>query len=68
MYLAELDKDFELVDKDDEFGRKLQDFSIQTRSRARRVNMADARVVYMCKVWMLLFILWKVKIKTTKII
>lgn len=34
--LGGMDKDFELVAKDDEFGRKLQDLNIQTRGRAKR--------------------------------
>lgn len=34
--LGGMDKDFELVARDDEFGRKLQDLNIQTRSRAKR--------------------------------
>ena len=34
--LGGMDRDFELVAKDDEFGRKLQDLKIQTRGRARR--------------------------------
>lgn len=34
--LGGMDKDFELVAKDDEFGRKLQDLNIQTRARAKR--------------------------------
>lgn len=31
-----MDRDFELVAKDDEFGRKLQDLNIKTRGRAKR--------------------------------
>ena len=34
--LGGMDKDFALVAKDDEFGRKLQDLNIQTRGRAKR--------------------------------
>lgn len=34
--LGGMDKDFELIAKDDEFGRKLQDLNIQTRGRAKR--------------------------------
>ncbi len=34
--LGGMDKDFELVAKDDELGRKLQDLNIQTRGRAKR--------------------------------
>ena len=34
--LGGMDKDFELIAKDDEFGRKLQDINIRTRGRARR--------------------------------
>lgn len=34
--LGGMDKDFELVAQDDEFGRKLQDLNIQTRGRAKR--------------------------------
>lgn len=34
--LGGMDKDFEQVAKDDEFGRKLQDLNIKTRSRAKR--------------------------------
>ncbi|MBQ9991111.1 MAG: helix-turn-helix transcriptional regulator [Lachnospiraceae bacterium] len=34
--LGGMDKDFELVARDDEFGRKLQDLHIQTRGRAKR--------------------------------
>ncbi len=33
--LGGMDKDFEFVARDDEFGRKLQDLNIQTRGRAR---------------------------------
>lgn len=34
--LGGMDRDFELVARDDEFGRKLQDLNIQTRGRAKR--------------------------------
>lgn len=34
--LGGMEKDLELVAKDDEFGRKLQDLNIQTRGRAKR--------------------------------
>ena len=34
--LGGMDKDFELIAKDDVFGRKLQDLNIQTRGRAKR--------------------------------
>ena len=34
--LCGMDKDFELIAKDDVFGRKLQDLNIQTRGRAKR--------------------------------
>ena len=34
--LGGMDKDFELIAKDDEFGRKLQDLNIRTRGRAKR--------------------------------
>ena len=34
--LGGMDKDFELVARDDEFGRKLQDLNIRTRGRAKR--------------------------------
>lgn len=34
--LGGMDKDFEFVARDDEFGRKLQDLNIQTRGRAKR--------------------------------
>ena len=34
--LGGMDKDLELVAKDDEFGRKLQDLNITVRRRARR--------------------------------
>lgn len=34
--LGGMDQDLELVAKDDEFGRKLQDLNIQTRARAKR--------------------------------
>ena len=34
--LGGMDKDFELVARYDEFGRKLQDLNIQTRGRAKR--------------------------------
>ena len=34
--LGGMDKDFELIAKDDEFGRKLQDLNIRTRKRAKR--------------------------------
>ncbi len=34
--LGGMDKDFELVAKDDELGRKLQDLNIKTRGRAKR--------------------------------
>lgn len=34
--LGGMDKDFELIAQDDEFGRKLQDLKIQTRRRAKR--------------------------------
>ncbi|MGN0307718.1 MAG: helix-turn-helix transcriptional regulator [Lachnospiraceae bacterium] len=34
--LGGMDKDFELVAKDDEFGRRLQDLNIQSRQRAKR--------------------------------
>ena len=34
--LGGMDKDFVLVAKDDEFGRKLQDLNIRTRGRAKR--------------------------------
>ncbi len=34
--LGGMDTDIELVARDDEFGRKLQDLNIQTRNRARR--------------------------------
>lgn len=34
--LGGMDKDFEFVAKDDEFGRKLMDLNIQTRGRAKR--------------------------------
>ena len=33
--LGGMDKDFELIAKDDVFGRKLQDLNIQTRGRAK---------------------------------
>ena len=36
--LGGMDKDFGLIAKDDEFGRKLQDLNIQTRGRAKRGN------------------------------
>ncbi len=36
--LGGMDKDFELVAKDDELGRKLQDLNIQTRGRVKRGN------------------------------
>ncbi|MCD7763094.1 MAG: helix-turn-helix domain-containing protein [Lachnospiraceae bacterium] len=36
--LGGMDKDFEFVAKDDEFGRKLQDLNIQTRGRAKRAK------------------------------
>ena len=34
--LGGMDKDFEIIAKDDVFGRKLQDLNIQTRGRAKR--------------------------------
>lgn len=34
--LGGMDKDFELVARDDEFGRKLQDLNIRMRGRAKR--------------------------------
>lgn len=34
--LGGMDKDFELIAKDDEFGRKLQDLNIKSRQRAKR--------------------------------
>lgn len=34
--LGGMDRDFELVAKDDEFGRKLQDLNLPTRQRAKR--------------------------------
>ena len=34
--LGGMDKDFELIAKDDEFGRKLQDLNIRIRGRAKR--------------------------------
>ena len=34
--LGGMNRDFALIAKDDEFGRKLQDLNIQTRSRAKR--------------------------------
>lgn len=34
--LGGMDKDFVLVAKNDEFGRKLQDLNIRTRGRAKR--------------------------------
>ena len=34
--LGGMDKDFKLVAKDDELGRKLQDLNIRTRRRAKR--------------------------------
>ncbi|MCC8051800.1 MAG: helix-turn-helix domain-containing protein [Clostridiales bacterium] len=36
--LGGMDKDFEFVARDDEFGRKLQDLNIQTRGRAKRAK------------------------------
>ncbi|MCD7715493.1 MAG: helix-turn-helix domain-containing protein [Lachnospiraceae bacterium] len=36
--LGGMDKDFELVARDDELGRKLQDLNIQTRGRAKRAK------------------------------
>lgn len=34
--LGGMDKDFELIAKDDEFGRKLQDLNLRARKRAKR--------------------------------
>ena len=34
--LGGMDKDFEIIAKEDVFGRKLQDLNIQTRGRAKR--------------------------------
>lgn len=34
--LGGMDKDFELIAKDDEFGRKLQDLNLPSRQRAKR--------------------------------
>lgn len=34
--LGGMDKDFELIAKDDEFGRKLQDLNLPLRQRAKR--------------------------------
>ena len=34
--LGGMDKDFELIAKDDEFGRKLQDLKLPSRQRAKR--------------------------------
>lgn len=34
--LGGMDKDFELVAKDDEFGRKLQDLNLPSKQRAKR--------------------------------
>lgn len=34
--LGGMDRDFEMIARDDEFGRKLQDLNIQMRGRAKR--------------------------------